>query len=245
MNNLDKEEQKKRIIKICIYVGFFIFVIILLRLSNVNKNNTNKDNSNDTGIIDNDKKIIDNILNISNDNYEENIYYSMDDDALTLEFQKSKDIIIGTKSYHGIKTTFVNKNNQYYQVDEINSNLSPINNFNYFEYDKTFIDILNIKKMLNLRVNPTKEDNKIIYKYNISDLLSIYNSYNNTTYFDLGKGYVTLEVYYTDNTLNYILINTTDLYNKVNNKDLNEVLYKIKINESNEEDISWLEELLK
>ena len=42
-----------------------------------------------------------------------------------------------------------------------------------------------------------------------------------------------------------MLIDITSLYNKVNNKEYEQVVYKISFKETSEEDISWLDELLK
>ena len=48
---------------------------------------------------------------MSEDFYKMNIHYVMDDDAITLDFEKQNDILIGEKYYHKVLDKFVNYNN--------------------------------------------------------------------------------------------------------------------------------------
>lgn len=242
MNEIEKEEQRKRLIKIGIYVGVFVIAFILLKIENLtsNKNNQEVKNEESEAI-----KVVENIKSISEDNYEENIYLSLDDDAITLNFQKSNNVYIGVKKYHGENITFIKKDNLYYSLNQEEQNVNVLNDFVDFNYDKTFTELSNIKKLLEKDVKPTYYDGRLLYKFNNKDVISIYNNYNNTALIDLGNGYITLDIYHENDNLDYILIDITSLYNKVNNKEYEQVVYKISFKETSEEDISWLDELLK
>ena len=244
MNDVEKEEQRKRLIKIGIYVGVFVLAFIILKIESLTSSKNN-DRDNDKQVTSDKIEVVDNILKISQNSYEENVFLTMDDDALTLEFQKTDNIIVGSKKYHGETITFINKDSQYYKVDEESQSLVPLTDFVDFNYDKTFMELSNIKLLLNKSNSPVVSDDKVSYKYTLKDILPIYNNYNSTTYIDLGKGNITLDIYYKDKSLDYILIYTTDLYNKINDKELNQVLYKIFIKQADAEDTTWLENLLK
>lgn len=244
MSDKEKLEQKKTLIKIGIYLGAFLIILLILRISNSTKKTDNKDNN----VINNqteELKVITDLKNISNENYEETIYLSMDDDAITLEFQKVNDILVGTKKYHGEVITFIKNNDKYYQVSEEFGELTELKNFILFDYDMTFINIDNIKKVLDKDKTPVYTEGKVTYKVNNKDLIFIYNNYNNTSYIDFGSGTTIVEVYYTNNTLDYILIDVTSLYNKIYERELNGVKYKITIKQTDEEDTSYLLEMLK
>lgn len=242
MNDVEKEEQRKRLIKIGIYVGVFVLAFIILKIDSLvsNKNESEEKKEEEKRL-----EIIDKLKNMSEDNYTENIHLIMDDDALTLEFQKSNNIIIGSKKYHGEDITFIKKEEIYYKVDENSNSALQLSDFVEFNYDKTFIDLSNIKKLLSRDIKPQYSSNKVLITYKLNDLLSIYNSYNNSTILDLGSGELILEINYNDNTLDYLLIDVTDLYNKIYNKNLEKATLNIELSESKEEDISWLDMLLK
>lgn len=246
MSDKEKLEQKKVLIKIGIYIGVFLIILLILRISNSNKDiKDNKDNNIINNKTDEELKVITNLKNISNENYEETIYLSMDDDAITLEFQKVNDILVGTKKYHGEVITFIKNNDKFFQVSEEYGELTELNNFILFDYDMTFTNIDNIKKILDKDKTPVYTEDKITYKVNNKDLIFIYNNYNNTSYLDFGSGTTIVEVYYTNDILDYILIDTTSLYNKLYEKELDSVKYKITIKQTDKEDISYLLEMLK
>ena len=244
MNEEERLEQKKRLIKIGIYLGIFVLAFIILKIESIssNKNSNNNQNQSQTSET---PKIIDYIKNLSEENLEESVYYTMDDDALTLNFERSGNIEVGEKRYHGEIVTYIKKENNYYKINEENQTLEPLENFSEFNYDKTFIELSNIKKLLEKGTNPKYEESKISYEFNIKDIISIYNNYNNTSIIAYDNGTITLEIYYTEETLEYLLIDITNLYNKINEKELYQVLYKIEIKSINEEDVSWFENLLK
>ena len=244
MNEEEKLEQKKRLIKIGIYLGIFILAFILLKIESISSNKNSNNNQNQSQISET-PKIIDNIMNLSEDNLEEFVYYTMDDDAITLNFERSGNIEVGEKRYHGENITYIKKENNYYKINEETKTLESLVNFSEFNYDKTFIELSNIKKLLEKGMNPKYEDSKITYEYNIKDIISIYNNYNNTSIIAYDNDTITLEIYYTDETLEYLLINTTNLYNKINEKELYQVLYKIEIKSIDSEDVSWFENLFK
>ena len=242
MTEIEKEEQRKRLIKIGIYVGVFVIAFIILKIENLTSNKNNQEVKNEeTEAI----KVVKNIKNISEDNYEENIYLSLDDDAITLNFQKSNNVYIGVKKYHGENITFIKKDNLYYSLNQEEQNVNVLSDFIDFNYDKTFTELSNIKKLLEKDVKPIYYDGRLLYKFDNKDVISIYNNYNNTALIDLGNGYITLDIYYENDNLDYMLIDITSLYNKVNNKEYEQVVYKISFKETSEEDVSWLDELLK
>ena len=170
----------------------------------------------------------------------------MDDDALNLEVQKIKEIEMGVKKYHGEKVEYTKYNNNYYKLE--NDKFIKLENFIDFNYDKTFMEIANIKKLFSLegekRTYTYDELNVLSTTYDLSDVIKIYNEYNNTNIIKFTNGKVTLEVYYKNEGLAYIIINTTDLYNLINNENQNNVNYKIEIKSNKEEDTSWLIEKL-
>ena len=138
MTEIEKEEQRKRLIKIGIYVGVFVIAFIILKIENLtsNKNNQEVKNEESEAI-----KVVKNIKNISEDNYEENIYLSLDDDAITLNFQKSNNVYIGVKKYHGENITFIKKDNLYYSLNQEEQNVNVLSDFIDFNYDKTFTEL--------------------------------------------------------------------------------------------------------
>lgn len=241
MSDKEKEEQRKRVIKISVYLGLFVLAFIILKLNSLTNNNTEEKKQEEKNTIE----VVDFIKNLDENNYEENIYLTLDDDAITLNFQKSNDIYIGVKKYHGENITYIKKENIYYSLNQDDKTLNQMNDFVEFNYDKTFTDISIIKKLLEKDITPTHTNNVVSYKYNIKDILPIYNSYNYTTLIDIGSGYITLDIHHENNILNYILIDITTLYNKINNKEYDQVLYKLTFKQTKEEDISWINELLK
>ena len=71
-------EEQKNLLKIIGYIGFFVILICIARMS-LNKTEIIKEENNGVNYI---KSIID----MSEDFYKMNIHYVMDDDAITLDF---------------------------------------------------------------------------------------------------------------------------------------------------------------
>lgn len=242
-NNKDKE-NKIRLIKIAIYLGLIIILIIILKLTNTSFNSKINNNSKTTG---QNIQIIENIKNINTDFYTEKIHMTLDDDAITLNYEKVSDIETGIKKYHNNETEYVKYNNTYYKLE--NDEFTKIDDFVDFDYDKTFTKIENIKKLLELDPNLNeiyKSENLDVIKrsYTIQDAMQIYNEYNNTNILNFSKGNITLEIYYEENKLSHLIINITDLYNFLNDTKYDEIKYKVEIEENKEEDINWLIEKL-
>ena len=137
------KEEQKNLLKIIGYIGFFVILICIARMS-LNKTEIIKEENNGVNYI---KSIID----MSEDFYKMNIHYVMDDDAITLDFEKQNDILIGEKYYHKVVDKFVNYNNKYYVLD--NDNFVENASFDSFPYDKTFIDFKNLKELAIENVN--------------------------------------------------------------------------------------------
>ena len=134
-------EEQKNLLKIIGYIGFFVILIYIARMS-LKKTEVIKEENNGVNYI---KSIID----MSEDFYKMNIHYVMDDDAITLDFEKQNDILIGEKYYHKVVDKFVNYNNKYYVLD--NDNFVENASFDSFPYDKTFIDFKNLKELINTK----------------------------------------------------------------------------------------------
>ena len=81
------EENKKEIIKISIYLIIIIIIIIFARLSNNKPNEEQKENIEVSNIL----------KNIEENHYKANIHIILDDDALTLEYERINEFEIGKK----------------------------------------------------------------------------------------------------------------------------------------------------
>lgn len=233
---MELNDKQKNLIKICLYIGGLILIVVILRLSKytVNKNN-NK-------IEANNQKLYEAIKNINEDYYTAKIQLVLDDDAISLDYEKVSEIEMGTKKYHGETTEYIKRDNIYYSFD--NGNFQKIEDFVDFDYDKTFIDLKTIKKLLEMNVKSKSfktDDYQVIkLEFDLEDVLPIYNEYNSTNILEVGDAKVTLEIYYNDGEIEFLLINTTDFYNLINDKDLKNVIYKISFKSKKEEDISWI-----
>lgn len=246
MENNDKEKENKiRLIKIAIYIGIIIILIIVLRLTNTSFNSGINDK---TKTSNQNTKIIENIKSINEEYYTEKVHMTLDDDAITLNYEKVSVIETGIKKYHNVETEYVKYNNTYYKLE--NEEFIKINDFIDFNYDKTFIELENIKKLLELNSTSKEKYNNndlevIKNNYSLQDAIKIYNEYNNTNIVKFTEGNIILEIHYKEEKLNHLLIDITDLYNLINETNYEEVKYKIEINENKEEDITWLIEKLK
>ena len=228
-------EEQKNLLKIIGYIGFFVILIYVARMS-LNKTEIIKEENNGVNYI---KSIID----MSEDFYKMNIHYVMDDDAITLDFEKQNDILIGEKYYHKVVDKFVNYNNKYYVLD--NDNFVENASFDSFPYDKTFIDFKNLKELINTKtINIIKKDNEVTYKYNLNDFLTTYNKINKTNYYTLEDKSVNIVFTFNNEKINDISIDTTPIYNLINNTEYKMIQYKILVEEVSKDDTTWIKEKL-
>ncbi len=228
-------EEQKNLLKIIGYIGFFVILIYVARMS-LNKTEVIKEENNGVNYI---KSIID----MSEDFYKMNIHYVMDDDAITLDFEKQNDILIGEKYYHKVVDKFVNYNNKYYVLD--NDNFVENASFDSFPYDKTFIDFKNLKELINTKtINIIKKDNEVTYKYNLNDFLTTYNKINKTNYYTLEDKSVSIVFTFNNEKINDISIDATSIYNLINNTEYKMIQYKILVEEVSKDDTTWIKEKL-
>lgn len=228
-------EEQKNLLKIIGYIGFFVILIYVARMS-LNKTEVIKEENNGVNYI---KSIID----MSEDFYKMNIHYVMDDDAITLDFEKQNDILIGEKYYHKVVDKFVNYNNKYYVLD--NDNFVENASFDSFPYDKTFIDFKNLKELINTKtINIIKKDNEVTYKYNLNDFLTTYNKINKTNYYTLEDKSVNIVFTFNNEKINDISIDATSIYNLINNTEYKMIQYKVLVEEVSKDDTTWIKEKL-
>jgi len=239
----ERKIDKNTIIKIIICIVVFIIGIIIVRLSSYNTNKKNTENKKEQ------TKIEDKIKNMNELYYSSKVYLTLDDDAITLNYEKINDIEVGTKKYHRITTEYTKYNDKYYSFND--GIFTPIYNFTDFEYDKTFIKLENIKKLLDLgeitEYKNNSYENYITRKIDLKDALKIYNEYNGREVMLYTEGYIYITIYYKEenNDLNYIELNLTDLHNILNKTKEEKVLYKITFKEEKEEDNSFIKDKLK
>lgn len=227
------DDNNKIKLIICISIFIIAIVLVLFNRATPSKKNTP---------VDNTPTIIDQIKNINESNYQSEVHFILDDDAIYLNYQKINNIEIGEKRYHNIITNYIKRDDEYYSYD--NQVVTKLENFTNFEYDKTYIDIKFLKEVLELKEeNMLITDNLLTINYNTFDAIRIYNKINNTNYILNDKEFI-VKIYYTDNKIDKIVLDLTDIYNKINNKNYKEVICEYTYKEENEEDISWLEEML-
>lgn len=244
-----KEESKNLLKKFALYGGIFAIGIFILIFNKVvgDQNQTNQKENTKTPQTNASENETLKILSEINDNfYSMTVYLTLDDDAITLDYQKVKDIEMGEKKYHKEQTEYIKANNTYYIME--NNNFNKTDNFIDFDFDKTFINLSNIKELLKCNGEYSKDTqgnyNIEKYTYSIKDVIKIYNNYNNESVITTGKGSITLTSYFKNEKLEYIELNTTDLYNLIENQNLKEVKYKITVTQEQEDDASWILEKL-
>lgn len=214
--------KNKNTLKIVLYISFLLILIIISKFTNV-KQTTNK--VNDNTIFNNKLKDF--------SNYESTVHLILDGDAVTLKYERIKDSEMGSRTYHNETINYLFYNNIYYEVN--NNEFIKLNEFNKLIYDTTFIDINNIIKLLDLKEITSSNE------YDLKDVLNIYNEVNNTNYFDINNKKVLLTYKEEDDTIN-IVLDLTNLYNLVNNKEENSVIYNISFKQIKERDISFIED---
>lgn len=246
--DINQTEEKTLLKKFLIYGGIFavgIFIVIFNRVfDDVNRGKDPKEPEKSNKITDNET--LKQLSEINDNFYSMTVHLTLDDDAITLDYQKIDTIEVGQKKYHKNQTQFIKANNIYYVME--NNNFIKNENFIDFDFDKTFINLTNIKELLKSEgefIEETKENQrKITYTYSLKDVIRIYNNFNKTSILVTNKGNIKLNAILNDNKLEYIEIDTTDLYNLIENTELSQVKYKITITKEKEEDPSWILEKL-
>lgn len=213
--------KNKNTLKIVLYISFLLILLIISKFTNV-KQSTNKVNNT---IFNNKLKDF--------SNYESTVHLVLDGDAVTLKYERIKDAEMGSRTYHNESINYLFYNNNYYEI--INNEFIKLNEFNKLIYDTTFVDINNIIKLLDLKEITSSNE------YDLKDVLNIYNEVNNTNFFDINNKKVTLTYKEEDDTISVVL-DLTNLYNLVNNKEENSVIYNITFKEIKERDISFIED---
>ncbi len=237
------EDNRKNLIKLGLYFGALVVLIIVLKLSggSVNTNVNNSDMN-----TPKEETILSTIEKINSKYYKSKVYITLDDDAQTIEYEKKDNILVGNKKYHQESINFIEYNDNYYTYNE--DRISRLYDFSYFDYDKTFIDLNNFKSLIKLdSVNKeySLNDNKVLeLTFDIRDVLKLYNNINNTNYITLDKQEINLKIYSKNNKIEYMLLELTELYNFINNSKFEEVNYKLTFEETKKEDTSWLIERL-
>jgi len=229
-------EKQRNLIKIGLYIGGLILIIVIVRLSTYfTEQNYNR-------VEENNQKLFEKIKNINDDYYSSKVQLILDDDAISLDYEKILTLETGTKMYHGKSTEYIKKDNIYYTFD--NGNFNKLVDFVDFDYDKTFINLSNIKRLLDIDSSSKtyKNDDYYVIKleYELEDVLPIYNEFNGTNIVKIDDIKITIDVYYKEEKIEFLLINTTDFYNLINDTLLENVIYKISFEPEKEQDISWI-----
>ena len=222
--------EDKNIFKILAYLGFFILLLIILR----NEAKNNKIIKSDE--IDQSRLTLFDDIDI--DNYSLEVHAISEDDAITLKYEKQKDVIIGEKHYHGEEIKYVQYNNEYYVFNNENFIKNP--EFISFNYDNTFIKLKNIKKLFGLKYNISIDGSIKKINFSLKDVINLYNEINNTNLYIIEDDdfYVYLKI--NENSVDYFVIDMTKL-NELTNIDLTTNLYyKISVKSEKETDISFI-----
>lgn len=226
--------EEKNIFKILAYIGFFILLFIFLRIEVNNKQaEPEEKEKNDLSFID----------KIEENNYSLQVQAILKDDAVTLLYEKQKDVFIGIKSYHGEETNFVKYNEEYYVME--NEEFIKNSDFVSFNYDKTFITLDNIKKLFNLKHSVTNDESIVNAKYSLNDVINLYNEINGTHLYTLEELDFYIYLKMNIDVVEYFIIDMTPLY-KLINADLDtDVTYKIKVKTEKETDTNFIISKLK
>lgn len=242
---MNKKEDSQNLLKrFAIYGGIFLVAIFIIIFNRTFDNKDRHNNQKPSEIEENET--LKALSKINDKFFSMNIHLILDDDAITLEYQKVDTIEVGMKKYHNEEIEYIKTENDYYTLE--NNNFVKNNEFTNFNFDKTFINLNNIKELLSSKGEYTKskinEYNVIEYTYSLKDIIKIYNNYNDKSIIVTGKGQITLTAYYKEDKLEYFEIDTTDLYNLIENRNLNQVKYIIELQEEKEDDPSWILEKL-
>ena len=226
--------EEKNIFKILAYIGFFILLFIFLRIEVNNKQaEPEEKEKNDLSFID----------KIEENNYSLQVQAILKDDAVTLLYEKQKDVFIGIKSYHGEETNFVKYNEEYYVME--NEEFIKNSDFVSFNYDKTFITLDNIKKLFNLKHSVTNDESIVNAKYSLNDVINLYNEINSTHLYTLEEKDFYIYLKMNEETVDYFVIDMSPFYKLISPELDTDVVYKIKVKNEKETDTSFIISKLK
>ena len=220
----------KNITKLLAYIIFFSILFVFLSIEV--KNKETKENNLDTK---QNNSIINSINEINDDYYIINIQAILKNDAITLNYEKQNDVITGLKSYHNELITFVKYNNDYYILSDNAFTKQP--DFISFNYDKTFIEVSNIKDLINLTHKEKIDGSILINTYSLNDVINLYNKINNTNYYITEDSNLNIYLKTHNDILDFIIIDMTPLYKLIDN-NIDTVYYKIEIKEVEKTDVS-------
>lgn len=242
MNEEEKKiyEKKKNIVYLC---GIIIFLALLT--SFVNTNSRRNINNNYIEEKTYNKDVISLLENIK-DNYHVKYTYTKENETITLESQKENQYEVSVIENKDNIVEYFTDGTNYYSLkeEEIIKIDKPelLNMFKDMFFNKDIIlEIIKNKK----REEDIKEDATFIKKYYISlaDLLSIYNSHNDTMYATNENKEITIYIKYKEN-IKSIYMDLTEFFKVINEKE--EIIkYKIEYSNIGEIDNSLLEKIIK
>lgn len=224
-------------VKILIYLGIFAIAIIFGRL---NTSGTNNEKTNGTEGENVELKY--NLDDIGNDYYSSKVYFRTDDDAITLNYDKIDDVIVGTKKYHGEEIDFVFYNDKYYKL--VDEKFEVISDFTAFPYDDTFIKVENLKELLKIDSNESISESEVIYTFDAKKVVGLYSELNEELYILKDDGEVKLKFNIEENKIKNIELDFTTIYNFIHETTHEEVIYVMEFESKKEEDNSWIKEKL-
>lgn len=227
--------EEKNIFKILAYIGFFILLFIFLRIeiNNNKRDEPEEKEKNDLSFID----------KIEENNHSLQVQAILKDDAVTLLYEKQKDVFIGIKNYHSEETNFVKYNEEYYVMG--NEEFIKNSEFVSFNYDKTFITLENIKKLFNLKHSVTNDGSIVKVKYSLNDVINLYNEINSTHLYTLEEKDFYIYLKMNEETVDYFVIDMSPLYKLISPELDTDVVYKIKVKNEKETDTSFIISKLK
>lgn len=229
-------DNKKNLIKIGIYLGIFAVAIIVLLIDNITTNNSNSNNKTEE-ITDND--IISTITDIDDKNYSLNLYAYLDDDAASLQYEKNNDVVIASLKYHGEEKEYIIYNDNYYEIKD--NEIIKLSNFNGFPFDKTFIYLSNIKKLLETSYSKRESTDELVLTYTTKTIMNIYNNFNGTSYITNNDDEIEIII---DKQTRQMELDLAKIYNLVYDKNYKTAKYQMTFKSHKEEDMSWLIEKL-
>jgi hypothetical protein len=230
-----EERRKKALITLIKYAAVFLFIIVLSLINKGNINNTIKKEP-----IELKEDIMPMLEKITN-NYQSKITIESDEDVLVVEYQIDENKELISRTYKEITNNYFKLDNKYYEVDLDNSKYFENKNAKiYNDYDTTFLDVINIKKLI---TNISKEDIKNseynIARYNTTllSMIHIYNELNGTNLSVNEDATVVIDVSYSDE-IKGITIDMAKIHNIIKGTSYNKLIYNIEYSKINNIDLS-------
>ncbi len=238
--NKNENKSSSTNFKLVIYLGIFLVAIILARTGLKGTSPTKRVEKQN---VSTNKKVSEYLDKINSNYYSVNTKITLDGDALSLNYEIADNLEMGIKKFHGTTTEYILYNNNFYELKE--SEITPLNNFIKYDYDDTFTKLDNLKLLSNIDASTRsyKNDNYDVleYTYNLKDVLTLYNAINSVTYLTTNNETITLTSYIQNDTLSYIELNLTSLYNLINESNPQEkVIYTLSIKSEREKDVSYI-----